>query len=59
VPLRLRTDAGELAFLSTVTAFGTATEVTVSELAIETFFPADEATAAVLRDHAAALSAPR
>jgi transcriptional regulator with XRE-family HTH domain len=59
VPLRLRTDAGELAFLSTVTAFGTATEVTLSELAIETFFPADAATAAAVREHAEALSAPR
>jgi transcriptional regulator with XRE-family HTH domain len=53
VPLRLRADGGELAFISTVTAFGTATEVTLSELAIETFFPADEATARALRDHAA------
>jgi len=59
VPLRLRTDAGELTFLSTVTAFGTATEVTLSELAIETFFPADAATAAAVREHAEALSAAR
>ena len=52
VPLRLRTDDGELAFISTATTFGTATDVTVSELAIESFFPADDATAG-------ALSAPR
>ena len=45
VPLRLATGAGELAFISTATTFGTATDVTVSELAIESFFPADEATA--------------
>jgi transcriptional regulator with XRE-family HTH domain len=44
VPLRLRTDDGELAFISTATTFGTATDVTVSELAIESFFPADDAT---------------
>ena len=48
VPLRLRTDDGELAFISTATTFGTATDVTVSELAIESFFPADNATAGVL-----------
>jgi len=52
VPLRLRTDDGELAFISTATTFGTATDVTVSELAIESFFPADDATAR-------ALTAPR
>jgi transcriptional regulator with XRE-family HTH domain len=57
VPLRLRTDHGELAFISTVTAFGTATEVTLSELAVETFFPADSATAAVLRAHVARVGA--
>jgi len=48
VPLRLRTDDGELAFISTATTFGTATDVTVSELAIESFFPADDATAGAL-----------
>lgn len=48
VPLRLRTDGGELSFISTVTTFGTATEITVSELSIESFFPADAATAAAL-----------
>ena len=53
------TGAGELAFFSTVTAFGTAVDVTLSELAIETFFPADAATAAAVREHAEALSAPR
>jgi transcriptional regulator with XRE-family HTH domain len=49
VPLRLRHDGGELSFISTVTTFGTALDVTVSELSIESFFPADEATAEVLR----------
>jgi transcriptional regulator with XRE-family HTH domain len=49
VPLRVRSPDGELAFISTITSFGTATEVTVSELAIETFFPADGATAAALK----------
>ncbi|MEP6955160.1 MAG: helix-turn-helix transcriptional regulator [Solirubrobacteraceae bacterium] len=49
VPLRLATDAGELTFLSTVTTFGTPVDITVEELSIESFFPADERTAAVLR----------
>jgi hypothetical protein len=50
VPLRLRLPDVELAFLSTVTTFGTAIDVTVAELSIESFFPADERTAAFLRD---------
>jgi transcriptional regulator with XRE-family HTH domain len=44
VPLRLRSDAGELTFISTIATFGTAVEVTASELSIESFFPADRAT---------------
>jgi transcriptional regulator with XRE-family HTH domain len=49
VPVRLRTEVGELAFFSTVTTFGTAVDITLAELSIEAFFPADEATAALLR----------
>jgi transcriptional regulator with XRE-family HTH domain len=49
VPLRLRTDLGELAFISTVATFGTAVDITVAELAIESFFPADGRTAEALR----------
>jgi transcriptional regulator with XRE-family HTH domain len=49
VPLRLRTPGGELAFFSTVTTFGTPVDVTVSELAVEAFFPADAATAEAIR----------
>jgi hypothetical protein len=41
VPLRLRHEGEELGFISTVTTFGTALDVTVSELSIEAFFPAD------------------
>jgi hypothetical protein len=52
VPLRLRSDGGELSFISTVTTFGTALDVTVSELSIESFFPTDAATAAFLRSAA-------
>jgi transcriptional regulator with XRE-family HTH domain len=50
VPLRIRgSDDGELRFLSTRTTFATAVDVTVSELAIESFFPADKATADAIR----------
>ncbi|RYG49251.1 XRE family transcriptional regulator [bacterium] len=49
VPLRLRTEAGVLSFISTTTVFGTPLDVTLSELALESFFPADAATAEALR----------
>jgi hypothetical protein len=49
VPLRLRTPGGTLALFSTTTVFGTAVDVTLAELALELFFPADEATAAAMR----------
>ena len=49
VPLRLKTPQGELTFFSTIARFGTALDVTVAELAIESFLPADERTAVVLR----------
>jgi len=49
VPLRLRSGSAELTFISTVTTFGTATDVTVAELSIESFFPADAATAEAVR----------
>lgn len=52
VPLQLR--AGEdtvLSFLSTTTVFGTPREVTLSELAIEAFYPADEATRKILNGY--------
>lgn len=48
-PLRLRTPAGELSFLSATMTFGSPLDVTVSELAIETFLPADPATAKALQ----------
>jgi transcriptional regulator with XRE-family HTH domain len=48
VPLRIRHGDGELAFLSTKTTFGTPGDVTVAELSIESFFPADPQTARAL-----------
>ncbi len=49
VPLVLDTVAGRIAFVSTVTIFGTPVDVTLSELAIEAFYPADRASADLLR----------
>lgn len=49
VPLELITEAGALAFFSTTTVFGTPVDITLSELALESFFPADEKTFEVLR----------
>ncbi|MBN9099126.1 MAG: helix-turn-helix transcriptional regulator [Pseudonocardia sp.] len=49
VPLIYRRGDTELAFFSTTTVFGTPLDVTVSELAIEAFYPEDETTAAALR----------
>lgn len=48
VPFRLRTDYGVLSFFSTTTVFGTPLDITLSELAIESFFPADPQTAEIL-----------
>ncbi len=53
VGLRLVVEDGELAFFSTVTTFGTALDITLSELSIEAFYPADATTA----DAISALSA--
>jgi hypothetical protein len=55
VPFRLRLGDDTLSFISTTMVFGTPVDVTLSEIAIETFFPADDATAAKLRRIAAAL----
>ena len=50
VPLQLRLpDGGMLSFISTTTVFGTPVDITLAELALETFFPADDATADALR----------
>lgn len=42
-------DGQDLSFFSTLATFGTALDVTVAELSIEAFFPADAATQATLR----------
>lgn len=48
VPLRYRTAQAELSFLSITAVIGTPMDVTVEELAIESFYPADDQTAAAL-----------
>lgn len=50
VPLRLKLRGTELAFITTTTVFGAPLDVTLSEIAIESFFPADEATARFLAE---------
>jgi transcriptional regulator with XRE-family HTH domain len=51
MPLRIRApDGGELSLFGTIATFGTAVEVTTSELSIESLFPADATTAEVLMD---------
>ncbi len=48
VPLRYRTPEAALSFLSLTAVVGTPMDVTVEELAIESFYPADDQTAAAL-----------
>ncbi|WNJ89933.1 helix-turn-helix transcriptional regulator [Bosea sp. 685] len=60
VPLRLQLGETVLSLISTTTVFGTPVDITLSELALETFFPADAATGEALRAMAtqSASSAP-
>ncbi|MEV6772139.1 helix-turn-helix transcriptional regulator [Nocardia sp. NPDC051030] len=54
VPIRIRTPMGELRMFSTMATFGAPADVTLSELAIELFYPLDDFTATALRTLAAA-----
>jgi hypothetical protein len=47
--MRLRRGDELLSFISTIATFGTAVDVTLAELSIETLFPADAATADAVR----------
>ena len=49
IPFQLATEAGVLSFVSTTMVFGTPVDITLAELAVESFFPADGATAELLR----------
>jgi transcriptional regulator with XRE-family HTH domain len=55
IPLKLRHGGEVLSFISTTMVFGTPVDITLSELALETFFPADELTARRLKEIAANL----
>ena len=52
VPLRLDTSDGELTLITTLTSFATATDVTLANLQLEAFLPADDASTTILRDRA-------
>ncbi|WP_018222045.1 helix-turn-helix domain-containing protein [Salinispora pacifica] len=54
VPVRLRRDGRVLNLFTTVATFGTPLDVTLSELSIESFYPADEETARELRSRRSA-----
>ncbi len=54
VPLRLQTAERELAFFSTISIFGSPVDITLDELMIEAFYPANAATAAYLLEGIAA-----
>jgi MmyB-like transcription regulator ligand binding domain len=52
-PLKIATRLGTVSFFNTTTIFGTPTDVTLSELALEMLFPADEDTVAIVKTMAA------
>jgi len=49
VSLKLKADTGTLSFFTTTTVFGTAVDITFSELVIESFMPGDAFTAETVR----------
>jgi hypothetical protein len=55
IPFKLRHGGDVLSFISTTMIFGTPVDITLSELALETFFPADDLTAERMRKLAASL----
>jgi transcriptional regulator with XRE-family HTH domain len=55
MPMKFRSPAGVLSFISTTTIFGSPLDVTLQEIALETFFPSDEFTRQALRSVAASL----
>lgn len=58
VMLQMRSPLGVLSFISTTTVFGSPIDVTLQELAIESFFPADEFSAEALRTMVASAQGP-
>jgi transcriptional regulator with XRE-family HTH domain len=59
VPLRLASPLGELSLFTTITTFGTPLDVTLDELSVELFYPANDASADVLRRLDAAVTDAR
>ena len=62
IPLQFRMPGGILSFLATTMVFGTAVDITLAEMTVEAFFPADAATAAALQGrpaHAAVVAPPK
>ncbi len=55
IPFKMRLNGDVLSFISTTMIFGTPVDITLSELALETFFPADDLTAERMRAMAADL----
>jgi hypothetical protein len=55
IPFMLRFGGDVLSFMSATTIFGTPVDITLSEMALETFFPADDLTAGRMRSMAANL----
>jgi transcriptional regulator with XRE-family HTH domain len=55
IPFKMRRRGEVLSFFSTTMVFGTPVDITLSELALETFFPADDFTAQRMRTIAAEL----
>jgi hypothetical protein len=49
IPCRLLVGGAELSLFTTLTTFGTPQDITLDELAVELFFPADDTTEAILR----------
>ncbi len=58
LPLRLRDGDEELAFFGTVSTFGTAVDITLAELSIEAFYPANARTATRLMRNAGLNAGP-
>lgn len=54
IPMIIRVDGRELRLFSTITTFGTPMDITVDEIAIESYYPADAESAAYFREPAAA-----
>ena len=50
IPMTLRVDGRELNLFSTITTFGTPMDITLDEVAIESYYPADDASAAYFAD---------